>query len=124
MVERTPKCSMSKEIKNSWIEFNFQTIRIKPTHYTLRHFTLDYSYMKSWNLLGSLDGINYEIIKKHSHWRSPFKKSGHSKTFQIENVNKYYQYFKIQITGKDSDGYGGIKFNGLELYGYVCGNRL
>ena len=84
---------------------------------------MDNRYMKHWNLLGSLDGICYEIIKAHSHWISPFGGPGKSKTFKIDNANKYYNHFKIEITGKNSDGWWHITFNGFEIYGDVYGNR-
>ena len=139
--EQTGGCSFSEK---GWIVFNFGPIRIKPTYYTLRHRNSDNCYMKSWNLLGSLDGIKYEILDKHWHWISPFGGPGQSRTFKIDgNSNKYYRYFKIQITGKNSGfqhvkpalalmggitivtiGHWAITFYGLELYGYVCGDKL
>ena len=66
----------------------------------------------------------YEIIEKHSHWISPFGGKGKSKTFEIDNVNKYYKHFKVKITAKKSNFSWGITFNGFELYGYVRGNKL
>ena len=128
--------SYSDNIKNGWIIVDFKSIRIKPTHYTLRHWNsgqyVDSMCMKSWNLLGSLDGMKYEIIDKHSYWISPFGK-GKTKTFRIDDSNKYYQYFKIEITGKNSGGHRNsgsapsdwcISFNDLEIYGYVRSNNL
>ena len=85
--------------------------------------------MKHWNLLGSLDGLAYEIIDEQSNWIWPLGKFGFpEKTFEIDNVNECYQYFKIQITGKngghiDFDCDWLIWFNGLELYGFVQGNK-
>ena len=110
---------------NSWITIDFgQNIAIKPTHYTLRHSKgWDNSYMKSWSLVGSLDGVCWELISKHSHWTSPFGKAGKSKTFEIKHCSKYYNAFKVQLTGKDSDGEWCICANGFELYGYVECNK-
>ena len=131
MVERTTKKSLSKYIKDAYVTLDFKTIWIKPTHYTLRHMDWSNHYMMGWNLLGSLDGMNYEIIKKHGTkgWfgstpASPFTKPEESVTFKIENVNKYYNHFKIQITKKNSGDDWGITFNGFEIYGYVRGNKI
>ena len=131
MVERATKWSYSKDIKNGWVSFDLLSLQIKPTHYTLRHFDRDGWYMKSWNLLGSLDGTNYEIIKKHGNKTSPFTFAEQSITFKIENVDKYYRHFKIQITAMNCGAYNylvypdwRITFNGFEIYGYVRGNKI
>ena len=120
-LERTPKYSYSSSIKNSWISFDFGSeMLIKPTKYTLRHYTYDWGYIINWNFLGSLDGISWEIIKKHENHKSPFTEPRQSITFTISGCNQYYQHFKIQMTGKNSNGYGwSICVNGFEVYGFV-----
>ena len=122
MVERTPKCSFSSSVKNSWITFNFGDIAIKPTHYTLRHYENDSYYIKKWNILGSSDSVNWEIINSHSHWISPFGGPGKSKTFKVKTT-KYYKYFKIQMSGRNSSDNWCITINGFEIYGYIWGNK-
>ena len=125
MVGRTASDSRSvNDLENAWVIIDFGSkIKIKPRHYTLRHFTSDGWYLKSWNLLGSIDGNNWTIIDKHSHWISPFPGSGKPKTFKIENCQNYYQMFKIQMTAKNSRGNWLLCCNCFEVYGYMTGNK-
>ena len=52
MVGRGCEYSFSSNIKNGWIIIDFgETIRIKPTHYTLRHYTFNSRFIKNWDLL-------------------------------------------------------------------------
>ena len=128
MVARTAKMSRTRyDIPTPWVTIDFgDNILIKPTHYTLRHYTRDWCYIKNWTVLGSLDGINWEIIKKHStNWwndSSPFTKPGQSITFSIAS-NKYYRIFKIQMTSKNNYPDWSMCVNGFEVYGYVRGNK-
>ena len=66
MVGREATCSHSYNIENGWIIIDFGVnIKIKPTHYTLSHYTYDRGYIVSWNVLGSCDELKWKLIKKH-----------------------------------------------------------
>ena len=126
MVGRTSVLSCTKRAEKAWVIIDFgPKIKIKPTCYTLRHYKDDDCYLKYWNLLASINGNDWSIIDKHSHWVSPFPGKGKSKTFKIGNCAKYYQMFKVQMTGKNSGLAGGISGSWqicchcFEIYGFM-----
>eukprot|EP01084_Bolivina_argentea_P148877 260195_1 len=103
-ISRIPCKSFSKGIQNGFISIDFgQNLKIKLNAYTLRHYK--YGYLRNWNLLGSNDGIEWIVIKKYENDET-FNKKGQIHTFKIKEseCNTYYQYFKIQITDKNTDG--------------------
>ena len=124
IVGREAVCSRSSSKENAWIIIDFgRDKNIKPTYYTLRHWTINQWYIKNWNLMGSVDGKKWVLIKKHSYWFSPFKKPKQSLTFRIEGCDDYYQMFKIQMTSTNSGDTWRICVTGFEVYGYLTGNK-
>ena len=78
--------------------------------------------------MGSIDGINWEMIKQHKNERG-WCGSGEygTKSWNIENCEKYYQYFRIYMTEKNSGGaYNDwdLMCGGFEIYGCVSCNDL
>jgi hypothetical protein len=55
----------SEDEEDQWICWDFQDLRIQITHYTIRSDKL-----KSWELMGSMDGTNWEGIdtKTNAHF--------------------------------------------------------
>ena len=120
--------------ENTWLTIDFgDNILIKPTQYRLQHYDSDKNYMRNWNLLGSTDGVNWEIIKKHgTNWLEgspPFTKPYQSIIFEIENARNYYKIFKIKMIspntgakGENESGTWEICVHSFEVYGFVRGN--
>lgn len=95
-----------------------EDIDIKPNAYTLRHSNYwNECFLRNWSFLGSIDGIKWNIIKKHINDIS-FEQQYQSNTFKIEKSNEfYYSKFKIKLDGKNSSGRWNLVVSGLEIYG-------
>eukprot|EP01084_Bolivina_argentea_P015415 28845_1 len=110
---------MTLSMNNAWISFDFgKNIKINPTKYTLRHSSCINFYLRGWDFMGSNDGKEWAVIKKHVSDTS-LNKPRQSHTWTIQNCNTFYQMFKIQMTTKDSAGYWCINANGFEIYGHL-----
>eukprot|EP01084_Bolivina_argentea_P018780 34949_1 len=126
MVGRTYKWSYSSPKKGSWVTIDFGgNMKIKPNAYTLQYTNNEggaYLFLRNWNFEGSNDGSNWEIIKQHTD-DTTFNKKNESHTFTINDCNKYYQYFRIKMTGKTSDNHWFFVYTMLEIYGHLTGNK-
>eukprot|EP01083_Nonionella_stella_P111628 327587_1 len=59
----------SDNIQNGWFSIDVgANMKIKPTHYTLRHsgYSSGY-YLRIWNFEGSNNGNNWNILKRHEN---------------------------------------------------------
>jgi hypothetical protein len=52
----------SKKERGQWIGWNFGEMRVRPTHYTITARAL-----RSWAVLGSVDGEHYTVMDVHNH---------------------------------------------------------
>lgn len=107
-----------KNQDNNWFTIDFKDIRIKPTQYTMMHdwFNSDYA-LRSWLFQGSNDNENWITLKRHENDHS-LNRGGATKTWNIDNCNEYYRYFKIQMTGKNhNDNCWHLMCHAFELYG-------
>eukprot|EP01084_Bolivina_argentea_P303223 523459_1 len=96
---KTAHC-ITKAGKLSGFTINLKNIRILLTHYSLRHYNLSGNALRNWKLEGSNDGGEWNTIKKHSYEYS-LKQAGDTFTWKV-STNKYYSYFRLVMTGKNS----------------------
>ncbi len=89
--------------QNGWICIDFKTIKIKPTKYTLRHDIAAWCYLRNWQFEGSVDGSNWELLKKHTN-DTTINAAKQCHSWNIANCNKSYRMFRIYLTGKNSSG--------------------
>ncbi len=90
---------------------------IRPTHYTLRHVSLDDDCcLTNWELKGSINGQDWTTIKTHTNDKS-LNGKGSSHTWKIDGCNEFYSQFQIVMTGKNSCGNWYLCCSGFEMYG-------
>jgi hypothetical protein len=94
----------SNEKSQVTIDFRPSNICICPTWYTMSYYEGGHGYLlRYWQLLGSNDGQNFEVIKDHVNDES-FLEEKPTHTFQVQ-CSKSYSVFRLLITGKDTDGW-------------------
>ncbi len=107
--------------ENGYIIIDFQSIKIKPRAYTLRHYSSwDTEALRNWNLEGSNNGIDWHLIKRHINDESLTEK-GQSYTWKLteRDCNEFYQILRIQLTGANSNDAYYLACSGFEIYGHI-----
>ncbi|KAG2393186.1 hypothetical protein C9374_009763 [Naegleria lovaniensis] len=115
------KCNLVGKA-NTQINLKFETLKIMPTKYTLRHtMSRDGEALRYWTLSASVDGVTYVDLLVHSN-DTTLNLKGSTGSWDIEANGNYYQYFRITQTGNNSSNNNYLSMAGLELYGLV--NRI
>jgi hypothetical protein len=95
-------------------------ILVKPSAYTLGYYKggSGACMLRNWTFSGSIDGVNWDVLKKHVKDESITVDSAF--TWHLDCTKKYNQ-FKIERTGVVSGGdtHYYTAFSGLEIYGTV-----
>ncbi len=90
---------VTKPEKNSWIIISFTCYIIKPTHYSMRHYsTWDTEALRTWTFEGSCDGVQT--------W----------KLLECDNNNES-SHFRILPTDFHSNRHYYLASSGFEIYG-------
>ena len=78
------RCLCDEKV-NAWWYIDFRNVKIRPTNYTLRHYTSwNIEALAKWQFQGSDDGETWTTIKEHINDDSLKEKDG-SYTWDIEN---------------------------------------
>eukprot|EP01083_Nonionella_stella_P270611 916511_1 len=108
---------ITKSIENAWFGVDFKGLQINPTHYTLRHYiSFDHACLRSWDFEGSTDGEEWITIQKHINDTS-LQGKGSSHTWKVDHCDAFYSFFRIKMTGKNSDNSWHLCCSGFEIYG-------
>jgi len=111
---------VTKPAENSWMAFDFGQVKIKPTHYMLRHYSSwDTEALRFWIFEGSRDGQNWQQIKRHDNDGS-LSKAGQMYTWKVSS-NSYYSQFRIRMLGPNSNNHWYLSCSGFEVYGSAVG---
>lgn len=105
---------------NGWFSVELLTATIRPTHYSLRHYsTWDTECLRNWRLEASLDGMAWAVLMDHKNDTSLFGK-GSSHTWSLPaNIKPHYRWFRVVQTGPNSNKNDFLACSGFELYGEV-----
>lgn len=81
----TVRCCV-KPGDNRQIVINFSPRCIKPTHYSLKHYSSwDTEALRSWRFEGSLDGGSSYVQLKVHEWDTSFNGKGSTKTWTVDS---------------------------------------
>jgi hypothetical protein len=112
---------VTQSAANQWFIIHFKTFKIRPTHYTLRHYSSwDREALRNWRLAGSVDGkqSNWDTLMEHKNDTAlRAKGQAHTWTIPAANVKKHYTYFCVIQTGKNSNNNLYLALSGFEVYG-------
>ena len=111
-----------------------------PTYYSIRNRDSSSNVLLCWNLQGSNDKINFEILDKrifnnendrnrdkYRKYRNLLKEPGTTSTWGInkkirEKFPNGFRYFLLKQIDKNSSGNYNLAISGFELYGDAIGN--
>eukprot|EP01084_Bolivina_argentea_P142516 250370_1 len=119
-------------VPSPWYSVDFVVFKIKPTRYSLR-YCCDFGRQRplNWEFQGSNDNKNWICLKRHNRVRLSPQNVAATNSWQIENCNSYYRYFRICIIKwKDNDSddpnafdkqdfYIYLEISNLEIYGTI-----
>lgn len=116
----------SKNLKDSWVLFDFKTYLVAPTHYILMSDFSDpneCSSPKEWVIEGSNDNENWTVIDCQSDVAFMNARS-FVHTFSIENlVPAGFRYVRMRLTGKNWNDDDSFKLGSIEFYGKLFSNE-
>ncbi len=59
---------VTRALANSWVQINLHGVRLKLSHYTVRHYsTWDLEALRFWRIEASNDGISWTILRQHDN---------------------------------------------------------
>jgi hypothetical protein len=79
-----------------------ETRKVLISNYTLRHFSQNCCFIRFWNIEGSNDSKNWDVIQTYEYLNSPFNTPNQTKTFNVQKISKFYRFFRIHQTGVNS----------------------
>jgi hypothetical protein len=107
----------SKNEPEQWICLDFKTLRVEPTHYTIR---TDYNcHLKSWAVEGSDDGALWTEIARREN-NSDLNGKNAVKTFAVSQSGSFRR-IRLRQTGPNHNGDNDLTLSALELFGAVAG---
>lgn len=108
---------VTKPIRNSWMQIDFMSRTVRPTHYSLRHYSSwDTEALRSWVLEASNDGDNWTDLSTHEDDRS-LDRRGAVHTWPLPGVRQAYRFFRVRQTGRNSNNHHYLALSGMEFYG-------
>lgn len=115
---QTVRCVSNTE-PDAWMAINFRNRRVKPAHYTLRHYSSwGTEALRNWVLEASVDGTSWIPISTHVE-DTALLGQGDTQTWAIPQSSKVvpYQHFRIRQTGPNSNAHNYLALSGFEIYG-------
>jgi hypothetical protein len=105
---------------NSWIQFDFKDRLVSLTHYALKSDG-DWSYhLLEWTISVSNDENSWTIV---DHQKTQDLKGQYiTKLFECcdqSSNSKFYRYFRLTQTGKDSSGNDYLDLSNIEFFGSI-----
>lgn len=114
----------SNDISNSWLQYDFQNQRIRPTHYSIRtrHDNGKGGYHpKNWDIEGSNDGEKWITLDSRQNITCLDDRSA-IHTFDIQTPQKnddFYQFLRIRFTGPNIANNNYMVLSALEYFGII-----
>jgi hypothetical protein len=109
-------------LEGSWVEVRLPPGRsLVPTHYALRHGESDSTRLRHWELRGSSDGKEWEVLKKHNDDRS-LPDGAFGVAHWPLDTTKAFSHFRVHQTGTNWSSYGDnyhLCCAGIELFGQL-----
>ena len=107
--------------QNAWFAADFgDVIRVKPTHYTLEHGTVNnwFGIIRGWCFEGSNDGVNWELLDEQRH-NDSIKYDHREHTFVVEDCSSYHRLFRVRLTGRQHHGHWELTASLVDIYGHM-----
>jgi hypothetical protein len=106
----------SSNIANSYFEFDFNGLEIKPNHYSIRGRDAGANHPRNWRLLGSTSGETWAVIDEQTSNGAVTQNAWFSTAIASDT---FYKKFRFQQTGPSSSGDQVLTLGEIEFYGTV-----
>jgi len=117
VVGRTSVRCTTTPIDRAWIMIDLKNYYISPTHYTLRHYSSwATECLRDWIFEGSVHSFKWYTIKEHRKDQS-LNGKGSTHTWEVDAPGKIFRYFRIRMTGLNSNDHKYLTCSGFEIYG-------
>jgi hypothetical protein len=104
---------------NSWVCYDFKTMRIKLSHYSLRsQSTDDKNFLRSWVLEGSLEGQSWIELDRHEN-NSALTGRGATATFPVSHSSAF-QFIRLRQIGKNNSNSDNLELCAIEFFGVLA----
>jgi hypothetical protein len=110
----------SLSVANSWIQFDFKSRRISPTHYTIKSDGNGGHHLLKWSLDGSNDGTSWTPLDRRE--TNDLNGQYVVKSYACESnqsPSSFCRFIRLTQTGTDSNGYDYLHLGNLEFFGKV-----
>jgi len=102
--------------ENGFVCIDFKGMRVRASHYTLRHYSSwDTECLRNWQLEGSDDGARWELLRRHKYDTS-LNGKGATHTWDLPSTQPF-RMFRLMLTGPNSNRHHYLACSGFELYG-------
>ena len=113
----------SKDVKDSWIKFDFKNKKVKLSHYSIKtnqFGDVGHAHIQNWCIEGSNNDSNWKPLDTHTNDKTLDHQSA-SNTFQIKNAsnNDYYRYIRLRQTDVNTHGSHEILLASIEYFGSI-----
>lgn len=105
---------------NTWVAVDLGEGRsLRLDHYCLRSDNFPTHKLRSWNLQGTNDGVEWTTLRQHVNDQSLEDTPMSTAAWPVEGCDVAYRYFRIFNTGPNSGNAEYLMCAGIELYGQL-----
>eukprot|EP01083_Nonionella_stella_P046664 124921_1 len=109
---------VTKAQKLAAMQLRFAQLAVRPSHYSLRHYeSWDTEALRNWRLEGSNDGKVWVTLDDRKADQS-LQKKGSTCTLRVKAA-EFFSFFRILLTGPNSNNHYYVALSGFELFGTV-----
>jgi hypothetical protein len=104
-------------VPNQWICFDFKTMEVAPTHYTVRSYqgAQNAWHIKNWVIQGSQDATSWTEIDRREN-NADLNNPHAVKTFAISKTGTF-RMLRLFLTGPAHNGSHGMEISRVEFFG-------
>ena len=109
----------SRNEPNSFLQFDFQSIRVCLSQYSIRSDGYGVGHLMSWVIEVSDDGLKWETIDQKQKTRD-LNGQFIVKTYEItKQSERFVRFVRLRQTGKNSDNQNHLRLSRIEFFGKI-----
>lgn len=116
--DQVVRCS-TKPQQDAWFHVDLGARRVRPTHYSLRHYSSwDTEALRNWVLEASVDGKQWTVLRAHTGDAALDRRGAtHTWPLELPAGAPAYRHFRVRQTGLNSNRHYYLALSGFELHG-------
>ena len=115
----SPRIFWSRDERNSWIRYDFRTMTVIPTSYSLKTYSgwLGWNHLKSWVLEGSANGYGWEVLDQQDD-NDDLNRSNATQHFTLSHPPTHgFRFLRLRMTGENHRDTDELVLCALEIFG-------